>query len=239
MNKIPQEDLIPLQLEQRLVLPQRNGRVYVASGVRGRHQDLTAALSAVCFDPENDLLVMMGNIIDDAGDDSFSVFSMLQHDWCYALMGTEEAWLLAGLCSASSGDDIMTKAWRKRGAKWFGDAVTSHGASEVGQALKQIHNLPLTLEIRRNGQNIRFVHGVPPGLNWESASFRSETSFSESCVFGDLMSLNIGMDIRGAATTLVTSELINEPVIRFNARVLPRQPKTLQLIELGHLLNRG
>ncbi|HFS5790962.1 TPA: protein-serine/threonine phosphatase [Citrobacter werkmanii] len=118
--------------------------VWVVGDLHGCFSLLMVRLRQCRFDPRQDLLVSVGDVID-RGPDSLRCLRLLRKSWIVAVRGNHEQMALDAL---ATGEQLL---WFMNGGVWF--AHTDQFAARL--ALKACRKLPWILELRcRSGIHV-------------------------------------------------------------------------------------
>lgn len=121
--------------------------IWVVSDIHGCYQRLMDELKRRHFDPDEDLLISVGDLID-RGPDSVKCLALTREKWFRAVRGNHEQMALDGL---DSNDFAL---WTMNGGIWFSRLERA----EQKQALLLLdacRALPMIIEIRcANGLNV-------------------------------------------------------------------------------------
>lgn len=114
--------------------------IWLVGDLHGCHQRLMQALRERRFDPYQDLLVCVGDLID-RGPDSLHCLALLKKRWFKAVRGNHEQMAIDAL---HYGDMAM---WQLNGGSWF----SGLNEAEQQEALAALHScaeLPYIFELR-------------------------------------------------------------------------------------------
>ncbi|WP_018954038.1 metallophosphoesterase [Thioalkalivibrio sulfidiphilus] len=155
--------------EQILRRLERNpyGRDFAVGDIHGMFSQLEKALDTLCFDPDHDRLISVGDLID-RGPESHRVLEFLNKPWFHAVQGNHERLLLD-----SESDADMACTWiALNGGEWWRDIPRS----EQPEYRKRIRALPYTLEVDTDRGLVGIVHAdVPLELSWQDFTARLGT----------------------------------------------------------------
>lgn len=114
---------------------------------------LEQALDSLCFDPDHDRLISVGDLID-RGPESHRVLEFLNKSWFYAVQGNHERLLLD-----SESDADMACSWiALNGGEWWREIPKS----EQPEYRKRIRALPYILEVDTDQGRVGIVHADVP-----------------------------------------------------------------------------
>ena len=118
--------------------------VWVVGDIHGCFSLLMAKLRLCHFDPWQDLLVSVGDVID-RGPDSLRCLKLLRKRWIIAVRGNHEQ---MGLDALATGEQFL---WFMNGGSWFAQAEQPAATT----ALETCRQLPWILELRcQNGIHV-------------------------------------------------------------------------------------
>ncbi|HFQ7235556.1 TPA: protein-serine/threonine phosphatase [Citrobacter braakii] len=118
--------------------------VWVVGDIHGCFSLLMAKLRLCHFDPWQDLLVSVGDVID-RGPDSLRCLKLLRKRWIIAVRGNHEQ---MGLDALATGEQFL---WFMNGGSWFAQAEQPAATA----ALETCRQLPWILELRcQNGIHV-------------------------------------------------------------------------------------
>lgn len=118
--------------------------VWVVGDLHGCFSMLMAKLRQCRFDPWQDLLVSVGDVID-RGPDSLRCLVLLRKNWMVAVRGNHEQMALDAL---TTGEQLL---WQMNGGEWFTHSVQP----AARHALEACQQLPWIVELRcQNGVHV-------------------------------------------------------------------------------------
>ena len=130
--------------------------VWVVGDIHGCFSLLMAKLRLCHFDPWQDLLVSVGDVID-RGPDSLRCLKLLRKRWIIAVRGNHEQ---MGLDALATGEQFL---WFMNGGSWFAQAEQPAATT----ALETCRQLPWILELRcQNGIHV-IAHADYPDDNYQ------------------------------------------------------------------------
>ena len=157
--------------------------VWVVGDIHGCFSLLMAKLRLCHFDPWQDLLVSVGDVID-RGPDSLRCLKLLRKRWIIAVRGNHEQ---MGLDALATGEQFL---WFMNGGSWF--AQTEQPAATA--ALETCRQLPWILELRcQNGIHV-IAHADYPDDNYQ---WQREVDL-QRVLWDRTRLMNKGNGIRGA-----------------------------------------
>ena len=157
--------------------------VWVVGDIHGCFSLLMAKLRLCHFDPWQDLLVSVGDVID-RGPDSLSCLKLLRKRWIIAVRGNHEQ---MGLDALATGEQFL---WFMNGGSWFAQAEQPAATA----ALETCRQLPWILELRcQNGIHV-IAHADYPDDNYQ---WQKEVNL-QRVLWDRTRLMNKGNGIRGA-----------------------------------------
>lgn len=155
------------------------GDLYVVGDLHGCYDLLMQRLDALQFNPEQDLLVSVGDLVD-RGNQSLACVGLLSEPWFKAIRGNHEQ-----LCIDSLYDDNIRYQHMRAdiGGAWF--QQLDH--AEKTRIAAQFDALPIMLQIRHRGIAYGFVHADIERPNWQQLSHavaQGQTSAVQTCLWG-------------------------------------------------------
>lgn len=148
--------------------------IYIVGDLHGCLQVLMARLREVHFDPWQDLLISVGDLID-RGPDSPGCLALLGKKWFRAVMGNHEAMALECLESGH------TFSWSMNGGEWYYQ-LDHPERRAVLDDLARCVSLPLVLELQTRGKTIVVAHADYPAdsYQWEQPVERQVVLWSRT-----------------------------------------------------------
>ncbi|TPD95861.1 serine/threonine-protein phosphatase [Pantoea vagans] len=133
-------------------------RIWVVGDLHGCRRELDLLLEQHKFDPQQDLLIPVGDIID-RGPDSLGCLALLQEPWFRCVRGNHEEMAL----SALQGREMAL--WQMNGGDWF---FRLRGASLIAarHALRRCRELPLILHLQLGERIIVIAHADYPAQEY-------------------------------------------------------------------------
>lgn len=113
--------------------------IWVAGDLHGCFSQLMEALRHCKFNPWQDLLISVGDLID-RGPDSLKTLQLINEKWFFATRGNHEQMAMDAL------DDNQTALWSLNGGDWFNRASPLQ-QQQIYRLLAQCHQLPWVIEI--------------------------------------------------------------------------------------------
>lgn len=133
-------------------------RIWVVGDLHGCRRELDALLQQHQFDPQQDLLISVGDIID-RGPDSLGCLALLQEPWFRCVRGNHEEMAV----SALQGQDMAL--WQMNGGDWF---FRLRGAALIAalHALRHCRELPLILHLQLGERTVVIAHADYPAREY-------------------------------------------------------------------------
>lgn len=135
-------------------------RVLVCGDLHGCYTNLVNRLDAVSFDPAQDLLISVGDLID-RGTENFECLDLINKPWFRAVRGNHEQMMLDAVMGAGS---ILH--WMQNGGSWFYNLDADQqilAKSLVSKAAA----LPLIIEVEKGGKKFVICHADYPHDEYE------------------------------------------------------------------------
>ena len=139
------------------------GRDFIIGDVHGAYSLLEKALLQINFDPKQDRLISVGDLID-RGPESYKCLEFLNKPWFHAVKGNHEDMFL-DMCSPDGQlDGVKANFNIKNGMGWVID-LTIKERIELYNAFSK---LPTAMEIETQRGLVGVVHAdVPENMNWQ------------------------------------------------------------------------
>ncbi|MDW2744616.1 metallophosphoesterase [Atlantibacter subterraneus] len=129
--------------------------IYIVGDLHGCLRQFAQALREAHFDPWQDLVISVGDLID-RGDNSPGCLALTERRWFRCVLGNHEAMALDAL---ESGDYAL---WYLNGGSWF-TTLNSAVRKRVEGQLLHLRDFPLIIELQRAEQRIVVAHADYPG----------------------------------------------------------------------------
>jgi len=159
------------------------GRDFVIGDVHGAFDTVLTAMKQAAFDPANDRLITVGDLID-RGPGSHRVLQFLSQPYVHSVRGNHEDELLNLYASGPPDEDLLRFACRFNGLAWWID-VSKDTRSRILDALSR---LPLVIELETSRGTAGFLHAdVPRGMQWptfKSALLSGNPDVERTCLWG-------------------------------------------------------
>lgn len=134
--------------------------VWVVGDLHGCHTNLMNRLDAVGFDPAQDLLISVGDLID-RGSENVECLEMITMPWFRAVRGNHEQMMLDGLAEHGN-----VNHWIANGGSWF--FYLDYDKEVLAKALlHKVAELPLIIEVEKGGKKFVICHADYPSGEYE------------------------------------------------------------------------
>lgn len=134
--------------------------VWVVGDLHGCYTNLMNRLDAVGFDPAQDLLVSVGDLID-RGAENVECLELLTMPWFKAVRGNHEQMMLDGLSEHGN-----VAHWMSNGGSWFFNL--DYDKERLANALLfKVAELPLIIELEKGGKKFVICHADYPSGEYE------------------------------------------------------------------------
>lgn len=134
--------------------------VWAVGDLHGCYTNLMNRLDAVGFDPAQDLLVSVGDLID-RGAENVECLELLTMPWFKAVRGNHEQMMLDGLSEHGN-----VAHWMSNGGSWFFNLDYDKGRL-ANALLFKVAELPLIIELSKGGKKFVICHADYPGFEYE------------------------------------------------------------------------
>lgn len=135
-------------------------RVLVCGDLHGCYINLMSSLDKAGFDPVQDLLVSVGDLID-RGQESFECLDLINQPWFRAVRGNHEQMMLDAItCTGSFGH------WMSNGGGWW-HSLDYEQDMRLKSLLPKVAELPLIIEVEKGGKKFVICHADYPHDEYE------------------------------------------------------------------------
>lgn len=139
-----------------------NGQAIFLGDIHGHIDVIHEILSSVSFNPNTDICISVGDLIDK-GPDSMSCLRMLNEPWFKAVRGNHEDFMLQLMNNPTN---ELEKQWRKNGGGWWFDDLTKE---ERYEAIELVKKMPIAISASlSNGVRAGITHSECPYPQWTS-----------------------------------------------------------------------
>ncbi|HDZ2379364.1 TPA: metallophosphoesterase [Klebsiella pneumoniae] len=135
-------------------------RVLVCGDLHGCYTNLMNRLDAVGFDPAQDLLISVGDLID-RGTENVECLDLINQPWFRAVRGNHEQMMLDAVMSAGS---ILH--WMQNGGSWFYN-LDADQQILAKSLVRKAAELPLIIEVEKGGKKFVICHADYPHDEYE------------------------------------------------------------------------
>lgn len=137
--------------------------VWVVGDLHGCYTNLMNRLDAVGFDPAQDLLISVGDLID-RGQENFDCLDLINQPWFRAVRGNHEQMMLDALLNGGSYGH-----WVSNGGGWdiFLKLSDYERAMRLESLLTKVAALPLIIEVTKGGKKFVICHADYPSDEYE------------------------------------------------------------------------
>lgn len=143
-----------------LHLPENTlGRDFFLGDPHGRLDALLLAMDEVGFDPLQDRIICVGDLID-RGPRSYELLQLTREPWFFSVRGNHETMLL------ETNDDVSLANWIANGGNWFLELDGEKALDAYGLSL----SLPTAITVDITGDRcVGVCHADWPGADWVDA----------------------------------------------------------------------
>lgn len=135
--------------------------VWVVGDLHGCHTLLMNELDKVAFDPAQDLLISVGDLID-RGSENVECLELIVMPWFRAVRGNHEQMMLDGL----SGDHGNVAHWLANGGTWF-FYLDYDKERQAKASVHKVADLPLIIELVTHDKKVVICHADYPLNEYE------------------------------------------------------------------------
>lgn len=135
-------------------------RVLVCGDLHGCYTNLMSSLDKAGFDPVQDLLVSVGDLID-RGQESFECLDLINQPWFRAVRGNHEQMMLDAITGTGSFGH-----WMSNGGGWW-HSLDYEQDMRLKSLLPKVAKLPLIIEVEKGGKKFVICHADYPHDEYE------------------------------------------------------------------------
>ncbi|HED9531850.1 TPA: metallophosphoesterase [Klebsiella pneumoniae] len=135
-------------------------RVLVCGDLHGCYTNLMSSLDKAGFDPVQDLLVSVGDLID-RGHESFECLDLINQPWFRAVRGNHEQMMLDAITGTGSFGH-----WMSNGGGWW-HSLDYEQDMRLKSLLPKVAELPLIIEVEKGGKKFVICHADYPHDEYE------------------------------------------------------------------------
>ncbi|EJE75418.1 putative serine/threonine protein phosphatase [Escherichia coli O111:H8 str. CVM9634] len=134
--------------------------IWVVGDLHGCYTRLMSELHRVDFDPAQDLLISVGDLID-RGTENVECLELLQMPWFRSVMGNHERLMIDALSP-----DGNVNNWLMNGGQWF--FMLDADQEILARALVElVKRLPYIIELNTGHETIVIAHADYPGGEYQ------------------------------------------------------------------------
>lgn len=134
--------------------------IWVVGDLHGCYTRLMSELHRVDFDPAQDLLISVGDLID-RGTENVECLELLQMPWFRSVMGNHERLMIDALSP-----DGNVNNWLMNGGQWF--FMLDADQEILARALVElVRRLPYIIELNTGHETIVIAHADYPGGEYQ------------------------------------------------------------------------
>lgn len=149
--------IVGMKTFHEILAPNLKGRDFIVGDLHGMFDCLRSELTNVGFDPINDRLVSVGDLVD-RGTDSLMCLGLLMNPWFFGVRGNHEQLMIDSM----RGQD--RKAWQRNGGEW----ADSYDKRALRRIAARARMMPLALTLHtRGGAKIGITHAECPVDDWD------------------------------------------------------------------------
>jgi serine/threonine protein phosphatase 1 len=142
--------------------------IYTVGDIHGEYHKLISQLNRLEFDPRQDLLIGVGDLVD-RGKNSLECAFLPDEPWFETVLGNHEEFCIKGF------SDYRVEFYHKmtnNGGEWFYQQI-----DETKRAIVEVFKeLPYMIELTYRGKKYGFVHADLPYEDWEHVKACLETN---------------------------------------------------------------
>ncbi|TKB44004.1 metallophosphoesterase [Thalassotalea mangrovi] len=173
-EEIPLSDImLTVKAKQTLIVPKQQ-RVFVVGDIHGNLASLKSDLRRAAFEPDSDVLISLGDIIN-RGPDSFDTVQYLRSIGALMVLGNHEQMLIE---SVLQNDTQMRKIWLAAGGKWR-KKVAKKQLTEMAQWFL---THPLSIVLHYRDKKIGLSHTRPKQWDW-SADYQTNADVIDALLW--------------------------------------------------------
>jgi serine/threonine protein phosphatase 1 len=134
------------------------GRDFAVGDIHGRFSSLREGLKAIDFNPAQDRLFALGDLVD-RGPESVQVLDWLDEPWFHSVRGNHELMT----CDALAGDSDAVRFHENNGGAWLRE-LSQAERTRIDSALQ---SLPIAIEVATALGPVGLVHADFPTDDWQ------------------------------------------------------------------------
>lgn len=205
------------KIPQLKILEENNrGRDFIVGDIHGCYEDLMRSLENQNFDPVDDRVISVGDLID-RGPASHSCLSLTKEQWFYTVWGNHEAMMLDAL-SSHPGSDAF-RLWMQNGGEW---ALEFDLDDLKLQITDMARTTPLAIQMPLRNLSIGVVHAAVPRNKWSSWKSRLSDEEIQLSVWSRSTILNARYGIETPPVEGIDYVIFGHTPLRFPTRIANR-----------------
>ncbi|QEI06103.1 serine/threonine protein phosphatase [Pigmentiphaga aceris] len=179
-----------------------HGRDIAVGDIHGHFLRLESALAKISFDPRQDRLFSVGDLID-RGPDSIAALEWLSRPWFHAVRGNHEDY-------AVRYETVDVDNWAINGGAWF-QLLSDVQKRQVADAFAA---LPYAMEIETAAGLVGVVHADCPSVDWQDlATVLMQRRKRVQCIWSrDRITAGDATEVAGVRAVVVGHTPLISPV---------------------------
>ncbi|MER5006346.1 metallophosphoesterase [Atlantibacter hermannii] len=134
--------------------------IWVIGDLHGCYSNLMGQLDSLQFDPEQDLIISVGDLVD-RGSENVECLDLITQPWFRAVRGNHEQMMIDGLSEYGN-----VNHWLCNGGGWFFNL--DYDKEVLAKALvHKAAELPLIIELSTNGKTVVVCHADYPSDEYQ------------------------------------------------------------------------
>ena len=143
----------------RRVPPNTGGRDFAVGDIHGHFSRLRTALDRMGFDPAQDRLFSVGDLVD-RGPENEASLAWLDEPWFYAVQGNHEDYAIRHVRTGR----VDLESWRRYGGGWFIDLPPARQR----ELAARYERLPVVIEVPTPMGIVAVLHADSPVSHWDN-----------------------------------------------------------------------
>ncbi|MDK6831696.1 metallophosphoesterase [Klebsiella pneumoniae] len=136
--------------------------IWVVGDLHGCYTNLMNRLDAVGFDPAQDLLVSVGDLID-RGTENVECLDLINQPWFRAVRGNHEQMMLDAIAAGYGRWELH---WRQNGGTWY-YFLNPEEEILAKSLIRKVAELPFIIEVEKDGKKFVICHADYPDDDYE------------------------------------------------------------------------
>ncbi|HBW8012598.1 TPA: serine/threonine protein phosphatase [Klebsiella pneumoniae] len=136
--------------------------IWVVGDLHGCYTNLMNRLDAVGFDPAQDLLVSVGDLID-RGAENVECLELITMPWFKAVRGNHEQMMLDAIAAGYGRWELH---WRQNGGTWY-YFLNPEQEILAKSLIRKVAELPFIIEVEKDGKKFVICHADYPDDDYE------------------------------------------------------------------------